>query len=415
MPTVALRSIKSWLRKRKLTFIIARFIWRAYRWIVRHIPLERIPVSSKYFGRPKGEYHATSHYIKKGPNRDRDREITVYGPQVCDRPLPWTQRGRLHPAYRKAAKGTIPGASVYVLHGIRHWGTFYWGGLCITPDDRCLTGLATHPTVLEDLKSTWKLPRCQRLEGITAAISTARTNLSYGHWVCDFLPRLHLLEKAGFTPRKVDHYIINHCDSPHQWEYLKLWGIPRNKVIMDGPRKHFECERLVATSTFGSPPRFPKWAPRSLSEKGEIIKSTEKLPCRIYLTRRHCTYRKVTNEGALQALLENHGFTEIAPERLVLAQQIALFRNAKIIVAPNGSALANIVYCRSGTKIVQLHSPLYVNPTYWEMACALGLELYPVMGPGDIPWGNPDYSLLHAKDFEVDIDALKQVLEKICS
>ncbi len=49
------------------------------------------------------------------------------------------------------------------------------------------------------------------------------------------------------------------------------------------------------------------------------------------------------------------------------------------------------------------------------MACALGLELYPVMGPGDIPQGNPDYSRLQLKDFEVDIDALGEVLEKICS
>ena len=53
---------------------------------------------------------------------------------------------------------------------------------------------------------------------------------------------------------------------------------------------------------------------------------------------------------------------------------MALFRAAKIIVGVHGGALANIVACESGTKLIELGFQAPFTMHYAHAAAALGLE-----------------------------------------
>ncbi|MGU3667448.1 glycosyltransferase family 61 protein [Methylobacterium sp. A49B] len=79
----------------------------------------------------------------------------------------------------------------------------------------------------------------------------------------------------------------------------------------------------------------------------------------IYLARR--SGRTVINGVELEEMLSSLGFDIIYPEDLSFVEQFWLFRNADLIVGPLGAAFTNVIFCRPGTKIIALSSPLLTD------------------------------------------------------
>lgn len=78
--------------------------------------------------------------------------------------------------------------------------------------------------------------------------------------------------------------------------------------------------------------------------------------------------RSVEGELGLEARLKDHGFVSIVPPEYTVMEQIQLFRNASVIVAPHGAALANLIFCQPGTRIIEVFNPQYVNLIYFRIA-----------------------------------------------
>jgi len=97
---------------------------------------------------------------------------------------------------------------------------------------------------------------------------------------------------------------------------------------------------------------------------------------KIYIDRSGAPYRRLPNEAALIAALAARGFAPVRLEELTLAQQIALFRGAAMVVGLHGAGLANIAFCRPGTVIYELVAANYRNPCYLAMAMNLGLNYW---------------------------------------
>jgi len=87
-------------------------------------------------------------------------------------------------------------------------------------------------------------------------------------------------------------------------------------------------------------------------------------------------------------------------EELTWAQQITAFRAAKIIVAPHGAGLANLVFCQSGTKVIELLHRSYVSPLYWQLAALKDVDYRPVVPSGNAPLAQK----LEANRLDIDAD-----------
>jgi capsular polysaccharide biosynthesis protein len=100
------------------------------------------------------------------------------------------------------------------------------------------------------------------------------------------------------------------------------------------------------------------------------------------------------NEAALVEQLTQHGFEVIDPAQLSFTEQIACFRQASIVVAVHGAALANLVFA-DNCRVVELFSPDYIRPDcYFTLSRQLGHDYRYTLGnsvPGQ--WG----------DLEVDV------------
>jgi capsular polysaccharide biosynthesis protein len=68
---------------------------------------------------------------------------------------------------------------------------------------------------------------------------------------------------------------------------------------------------------------------------------------------------------------------------LSLEKQIEIFSSANIIISPTGSALANIVFCKKGTKVVEImpkykfpYEEKYYKSRYFSICKLLGLKYF---------------------------------------
>ena len=75
---------------------------------------------------------------------------------------------------------------------------------------------------------------------------------------------------------------------------------------------------------------------------------------KLYISRQNSNYRRILNESDVIKLFKQHNFQIINPSNYEIKEQINLFSKADIVVSPTGSNLANIIFCKKGTKIYEI-------------------------------------------------------------
>jgi hypothetical protein len=127
---------------------------------------------------------------------------------------------------------------------------------------------------------------------------------------------------------------------------------------------------------------------------------------RLYVARGGAPRRRVLNEAAVEKLLAGYGFESINPGRLSVAEQVALFADARIVAGPHGAGLTNAVFMAPGGAVVELTHTQRVVWTYHEVAGAAGHSYACVVDDGI---GNAEEPLF--MDFSVDLDALETAVK----
>lgn len=251
----------------------------------------------------------------------------------------------------------------------------------------------------------WNHPKLEHLEG-TVAVLTFCGSYNYFHWMYDVLPRLGMLWASGVPYSSL---IMNpNPYGPFVEQTWAMLGLSEASVVRAGPETYIQAERLLVPSLIMSS-HYPKWATDTLRafllpHRDQSFSSPE----RIYISRRQASIRRVVNEDEVIGCLEAYGFVPLQLEEWTVAQQIQIFAEAKVIVAPHGAGLANLAFCRPATKIVELFHPEHIVPTYWMISNHNNLDYYMMYGKG-----RPDPAIRFPglEDIFVDIGRLKQTLQ----
>jgi LPS sulfotransferase NodH/capsular polysaccharide biosynthesis protein len=82
----------------------------------------------------------------------------------------------------------------------------------------------------------------------------------------------------------------------------------------------------------------------------------------------------LANEAEVAARAEASGFELIEPGAMPFARQVQAFAQASHIVAANGPALANLVFCRPGTTVCELRAEGQTGWTWRHLAALRGLR-----------------------------------------
>lgn len=237
-------------------------------------------------------------------------------------------------------------------------------------------------------------------------------NANFYHWFVDVLSRFAVLQQSDWK-NEIDYFLVPNHALKFQKETLKLLGIPENKIIDGMQHPHVKADRLIVashprTTTYHIPAFLCEYLQQTFADLE--IPTDESLGSHpfIYINRGDAPKRKVTNEKEVEAVLAEFEFTSFALSEFSLKQAIQLFRQAKMIVAPHGAGLTNLLFCPAGTKVLELFSDKFVNHYFYELAHGLKLDY-------DFLVGNPlnDHVITTRyegieEDMEMDLDLLRK-------
>lgn len=218
-----------------------------------------------------------------------------------------------------------------------------------------------------DVTSRPWLPAKQHVSGRVAVVNK-RFSHNYYHWLTEVLPRLATLHRAGIT---ADYYLVE-CLTPFQRNVLAAWGIEPRQMIQPHCRLLLEADELIV-------PSLP--TPSCLRHFRELLLDRLQIDNRsassrkIFITRRKTGTRTLSNEAELEAFLSEHQFETHAMEDYSLAEQAQLIREAATVVAMHGAGLANLLFARPGTSVVEIVPAGRYNATcYPEKSRVYGLH-----------------------------------------
>ena len=97
-------------------------------------------------------------------------------------------------------------------------------------------------------------------------------------------------------------------------------------------------------------------------------------PTRVLVCRSLANSRNLENRVEMIEALTPLGFTAIQPEKLGFDAQALTFAGAEIIVTEFGAAMANVMFCKPGTRVVEIIAEGQHDPWSSHLAAMLGLE-----------------------------------------
>jgi hypothetical protein len=191
---------------------------------------------------------------------------------------------------------------------------------------------------------------------------------AYYHWIVEMLPKLELLDRIPDS--HAIPLIVGADMNKFQRDSLQMLGVQEERLLkFDETCWGFnQLYFPMLPGPTGCPsPRAIEWL------RGRLLPRATPPPTksrRIYLTRRDVPKRRVLNEPEVSHFLKRHGFESICPGDLSFAQQVGLFRDAKVVVAPHGAGATNMIFAAEGAVLIELFGSNYVNGCFWAIANA---------------------------------------------
>lgn len=199
---------------------------------------------------------------------------------------------------------------------------------------------------------------------------------NYFHWMVECLTRIEGLEYYQQETGRNPVLVIE--PNPPIWkiESLKLLGYEPDDCV-HWNMSRIKVKRLVVPSfrrdQYQISPAACRWVrQRILSNLPDAESEKRSFSSKIYISRSKAAGRQVINEAdVLQALLP-FGFVAYTLENMSFSDQVRLFSQAEIVVAPHGAGISNIIFSQN-LILIELFG-LWVVPCYFNLAKVLGFH-----------------------------------------
>lgn len=211
----------------------------------------------------------------------------------------------------------------------------------------------------------------------TAIIGSNGPSHNYFHWMTQALPALDIAVRREGQSRRVS--LVLPILTPWQEDALRLLGhadLPRVTVERTERQYFFpevEYSNILTGSSAFSRSNLVRETFRRLRDAVETTGPRNKA---LFVARTDGGNRPMRNEAALIVGMKARGFEIIEPGRMTLAEQIATFKHASIVVGPHGAGLSNVIFCTPGTMLYEILPAAYDNACFCNLALAADLQYW---------------------------------------
>lgn len=220
---------------------------------------------------------------------------------------------------------------------------------------------------------TWKgIMDCIRRRSVsffyhTICIVINPWSQNYYHWFTEVIPRIIKLRNSDSV-----FFFPFFLTESYQVDSLNKLGVRYDSKKTDILlcRSVIFCQNTIFNSGHYYNGQFDELR-NFFVEKKDIV--SDKL---IYIARK-TTKRGIVNENEIIALLSAMGFIILSPEEYSLEEQIENFIKAKVVIGLHGAGLTNMLFCPSGTVIVELGKKgEKLDKCYFNLANNLDFDYY---------------------------------------
>jgi len=297
---------------------------------------------------------------------------------------------------------TWPEFGVLELEGGRVFGSHGW---VLTEDGAVLPELSWYGEPSERIRVPSRLAGTTELRGSCLSLVSDWSCRNFAHFLLDGLGRLAVFLDAGFTLNDVDHVYCPTPPSAPAEHLFERFGIPVDKRVWATSRTSVRADRLFVPSLPAAALAYPPWLATSLRRLVDLPPGGPRHR-RLYVSRRGYS-RQAISEYEVEALLSGRGF-EIYDATDVRSRPED-FDRAEMVVGAHGAGLANVVFCRPGTRVIEIVPTDNAYPFYFSLAVAAGLEYSylvarSVQERGASAFGPSPF------DFDLELDELARVL-----
>jgi capsular polysaccharide biosynthesis protein len=201
----------------------------------------------------------------------------------------------------------------------------------------------------------------KKIKGKVFNLCQGDSGNNYFHFLFDIIPKIYLLN-SKIDINKIDYFYVT---NPKKWQIkiFNILGINKKKLLSSKINKHIFAEVIYAVDhpwynkgyVQQNVKKIPKWIIYQ-NRKVFLDKSKNNFKKKIFLDRsqskyNHCQIHNLIN---IKNLIIKKKFQTHKPEFLSFKKQVNLFKNSSTIIGAHGAAFSNIIFCKPGTKIIEI-------------------------------------------------------------
>ena len=196
---------------------------------------------------------------------------------------------------------------------------------------------------------------------------------NYSHWLLDIIPKLILFSQK-YDLNKIDYFYFSKLNS-FQKQTLKFLSLNQVNFIDSNKFRHVKSTTVYGVThpnyfyghIFHAHSKLPSWIVLKLRKifiDKKFLKN--KNYKNIYIDRSdsiqsHC---KLINNKDIINFLKKKKFKILKLSKLNFVDQVSIFVNCRKIIAPHGAGLVNLVFCKRGTKVIEIIPSDHPNKVY---------------------------------------------------
>jgi hypothetical protein len=229
-------------------------------------------------------------------------------------------------------------------------------------------------------------------------VTTLPATAQYYHFLEGLLPLIDYLDR-DHTPGTPLTVLVTAQTATYQQSVFKAVeaAFPDVTFAALGPDERAEASRYLWLHEAAENAEWMPVTAERAARLGEIMRTAYDQPKPaggelMFFSRGGVKLRRMLNEPELETIAARLGFQRFEAVSGNHPEQVLRFGNADVIVAVHGAGLANLLFARPGTAVIELFPADFVKSTYLWLSNRLGLRHHCVVGSP----GNYD------QDFHVD-------------
>ena len=201
----------------------------------------------------------------------------------------------------------------------------------------------------------------RKIEGKVFNLCQGDSGNNFFHFLFDIVPKIYLLT-LKIDLKKINYFYVS---DPKKWQIkiFKILGIGEEKLLSSKKNNHIFAEEIYAVDhpwydkgyIQENVKKIPKWV---IQKNREFFwdNSKQKFKNKIFLDRSKSKYNhcQINNLNDIKNLVLRKNFKLCKPENLSFKKQINLFKSSSVVIGAHGAAFSNIIFCKSGTKIIEI-------------------------------------------------------------